>query len=143
MQLYEHLYWGYSDSNPIADPNPRLDALIAAARRGAQVRVLLDSFFDSPETQRSNRATVAYLNDLAAREGLDLQAATGNPTRRGLHAKIILLRIGNETWSAVGSLNGGEISHKVNREVVLLVDDPLIYARLLEVFSHDWTSIMR
>lgn len=37
------------------------------------------------------------------------------------------------TWSAVGSLNGGEVSHKLNREVVLLVDAPAIHARLAHV----------
>ena len=34
-QLYEHKFWGDSDSNPVADPNPRLERLIDAARRGA------------------------------------------------------------------------------------------------------------
>lgn len=119
-------------------PNPRLEAVLAAARRGATVRVLLDSFFDSSEAQRSNSATVEYLNNLAVSERLDMQAATGNPTGRGVHAKIILLRVGGEVWSAVGSLNGGEISDKVNREVVLVVDQPAIYARLAEVFAWDW-----
>ena len=38
-QLYENLYWGAEDSNVTADPNPRLQAYIAAARRGAKVRV--------------------------------------------------------------------------------------------------------
>ena len=49
----------------------------------------------------------------------------------------MLVRLGNETWSAVGSLNGGEISHKLNREVVLLIDQPAVYNRLLEAFLHD------
>ena len=35
------------------------------------------------------------------------------------------------------------ISHKINREVVLMVDHPLIYARLLEVFLHDWAFVTR
>jgi cardiolipin synthase A/B len=52
----------------------------------------------------------------------------------------VLVRVGGETWSAVGSLNGGEISHKLNREVLLLVDHPAIYARLAEVFAWDWTQ---
>ena len=47
------------------------------------------------------------------------------------------------TWAAVGSLNGGEISYKVNREVVLLADHPLIYDRLVEVFLHDWALVTR
>ena len=43
--------------------------------------------------------------------------------------------------SAVGSLNGGEVSYKMNREVVLMIGHPLIYARLLEVFLHAWEPV--
>jgi phosphatidylserine/phosphatidylglycerophosphate/cardiolipin synthase-like enzyme len=137
-QLYEHKYWGPGDGNPTSDPNPRLEAVIDAARRGAQVRVLLDSFFDDGEDLRSNRATVDYVRSIAAAEGLDLDARVGNPTGGGVHAKLVLAQVDGETWSAVGSLNGGEISHKLNREVMVLTDQPDIYARLAEVFSWDW-----
>ena len=65
----EHKCWGDGDSNPIADPNPRLQLLIDAARRGAKVRVLLDSFFDEPEANRSNQATVEYLETVAMPRG--------------------------------------------------------------------------
>ena len=109
--------------------------LIDAARRGATVRVLLDSLFDDGESLRSNRATAEYLNTLAANEGLDMQARTGNPTGGGIHMKLVLVKVGGETWTALGSLNGGEVSHKVNREVVLMVDHPAVYARLGEVFA--------
>lgn len=138
MQLYENRNWGDVTSNPIADPNPRLQALIDAARRGARVRVLLDSYFDDVQALRSNRATVDYLDLVAKTEGLDLYARLGNPTQAGLHAKLVLIRLGAETWSAVGSLNGGEVSYKLNREVVLMVDYPAIFARLYAVFDHDW-----
>ncbi|MEZ4860929.1 MAG: phospholipase D-like domain-containing protein [Caldilineaceae bacterium] len=140
MQLYEHKQWGESTSNPIADPNPRLQALIEAARRGAHIQVLLDSFFDEPEALRSNQATVVYLQELAAAEGLALEARVGNPTLGGIHAKLVLVRVGTEYWSAVGSLNGGEISHKLNREVVVLTDLAPIHARLAEVFHWDWAQ---
>ena len=130
-------------SNPLAEPNPRLVALIATSRRGARVRVLLARLFDDAKDARDNRVTVEYLNSLAASEGLDLDARLGNPTGGGIHAKLVLVRVQGETWSAVGSLNGGEVSHKLNREVVLMVDDPLVYDRLLEVFLHDWSLIMR
>ncbi len=102
------------------------------------MRILLDSFFDDPADLRSNAATVAYVRAVAAQEGLDLQAQLGNPTAGGIHAKLLLARIGGETWSAVGSLNGGEVSFKLNREVVLLLDSPAIYDRLHAVFDHDW-----
>lgn len=138
VQLYEHKYWGDGVSNPIADPNPRLAALIAAARRGARVRLLLDRFFDDGDGLRRNRATVAYVNAIAAAEGLDLAARLGNPTQGGIHAKVLLIRIGAAHWSAVGSLNGSEVSHKLNREVVLLTDLVGVYTRLAEVFAWDW-----
>ncbi|MBK8050019.1 MAG: hypothetical protein IPK16_24690 [Anaerolineales bacterium] len=138
MQLYEQKYWGDVTSNPTADPNPRLQALIGAARRGAQVRVLLDGYFDDDASPRSNSATVNYLNAIAAAEHLNLAARLGNPTAGGIHAKLVLVRLGEERWSAVGSLNGSEVSYKLNREVVLLVDRLEIYVRLHEVFLHDW-----
>ncbi|MBX2997629.1 MAG: phospholipase D family protein [Caldilineaceae bacterium] len=100
-------------SNPIADPNPRLNALIDAARRGAKVRLLLDSLFDTRADPRGNRATMDYLHTVAAAENLDIQARVGNPTLLGIHAKMSLFQIGDERWSAVGSLNGSEISHKL------------------------------
>lgn len=139
-QLYEHKNWGDSVSNPVADPNPRLQAMLNAARRGARVRLLLDSFFDEPEALRSNRATVEYIRTLAQAEGLDMDARTGNPTLGGIHAKVVLVRLGNHYWSAVGSLNGGEISHKLNREVVVITDMAGIYGRLAEVFAWDWAQ---
>ena len=105
------------------------------------MRVLLDSFFDDDDGLRSHRATVDYLNLIAANEGPDLQARTGNPTGGGIHMKLMLVKVGGATWTALGSLNGGEVSHKINREVVLMVDDPLVYARLLEVFEHDWALV--
>ncbi|WP_297633027.1 hypothetical protein [Caldilinea sp.] len=53
VQMYEHKFFGESSSNPVADPNPRLEAAIGAARRGARVRLLLDSFFDDPDGLRN------------------------------------------------------------------------------------------
>jgi hypothetical protein len=105
--------------------------------------VLLDSFFDEPEALRSNQATVEYLETVANAEGLDIAGAVGNPTGGGIHAKWLLAQVDGVKWSAVGSLNGGEISYKVNREVVLMVEQSTVYDRLLEVFLHDWALVMR
>ena len=137
-QLYEHKFWGEPTSNPVADPNPRLQALLDAARRGAQVRLLLDGFFDAPDSPRSNQATVDYLAEMARQEGLDLEARLGNPTGLGIHAKVALVQVGAERWTAVGSLNGSEVSYKLNREVLLLTDAPAIHQRLQELFQWDW-----
>jgi hypothetical protein len=94
-----------------------LQLLIEAARRGAKVRLLLDGFFDEGEALRSNQATPEYLAEIADAEHIDIEAAVGNPTGGGTHAKWVLLRIGGVKWSALDSLNGGEVSYKVNRGV--------------------------
>ena len=65
----------------------------------------------------------------------------GNPIGDGIHAKWLLARVDGVTWAALGSLNGGEISYKVNREPVLMTDHPLVYARLFAIFAHDWTLV--
>jgi cardiolipin synthase A/B len=44
---------------------------------------------------------------------------------------------GDEHRSAVGSLNGSEISHKLHREVMLLTPMPGVFQRLVEVFLWD------
>ena len=38
----------------------------------------------------------------------------------------------------VGSLNGGEVSAKLNREMALLVGSDEAYAYLADVFWYDW-----
>lgn len=139
-QLYEHQFWGATKSNVIADPNPRLEAYLAAARRGARVRVLLDAFFDNQDlgSPRSNLRTVEYLTAIAQAEGLDLQARRRNPTGQGIHNKMVLAQIGGQGWAVVGSLNGGEVSAKLNREMALLVGSDEVYSYLADVFAYDW-----
>lgn len=141
-QLYENLYWGAESSNVQNDPNPRLEAYVAAARRGARVRVLLDAYFDNQDlnSPRSNLRTVEYLNARAGAEGLDLQARRRNPTGQGIHNKMVLAEIGGRGWVIVGSLNGGEVSAKLNRELALKVASDEAYAYLADVFWCDWET---
>ena len=107
-QLSEPPYWGPADGSVESDPNPRVQAYLAAARRGARVHILLDSFFDDLASSRSNLRTEEYLAAVSRAEGLDLQVRRGNPTGLGLHNKMVLAEIGGQGWSMVGSLNGGE-----------------------------------
>ena len=140
QQLFEHPHWGATTSNPVDDPNVRLEALIAAARRGATVRILLDNFFDDPHSPRSNLNTINYVNDIAVNERLDLQARLGNPAGAGLHAKLHLLSIGDTRWIIVSSINGGEASNKLNREIGLALATQQGYNALASVFMDDWES---
>jgi hypothetical protein len=144
-QLYEHTYWGSETSNVADDPNPRLLAYIAAARRGARVCVLLDAFFDDDnlDSPRSNLRTVEYLNAVARAEGLDLQARRRNPTGMGIHNKMILAQVGGRGWVMAGSLNGGEVSARLNREMSLLVASDPAYDYLADLFWYDWSAQTR
>ncbi|MBN1483173.1 MAG: lamin tail domain-containing protein [Chloroflexia bacterium] len=138
-QMYEYRHWGLlEDSTPA--PNLRLEAYIEAARRGARVRILLNSgafgqdYFDPSD----NLETIRYVNDIARREGLDLQARLGDPTDYGIHNKLVLVRLGEQGYSHIGSLNGSETSNKVNREVVVQVRSLEVYDYLEAMFEKDW-----
>jgi phosphatidylserine/phosphatidylglycerophosphate/cardiolipin synthase-like enzyme len=137
QQLEERVHWGPSDGRPETDPNPRLEAYLDAARRGASVRILLDSYFDQ---DGDNARTQAYLLPVAGAEGLDLRVRLANPTYLGLHSKMILADIGGRGHVHVGSLNGSEVSAKANREVALQVQSDEAYHYLKSVFDHDWRS---
>ena len=133
-QFYEYSHWGPSDGTPETDPNPRLEAYVAAARRGAAVRLLLDGHFDGGK----NRETMTYLRRLSGAEGLDLEVRQGDPTFQGLHNKMILAHIGGKKYVHVGSINGGEASNKTNRELALQVQSDDAYDYLRAVFEYDW-----
>jgi len=137
-QLREKPHWGSSGSNSIDDPNPRLEALIDAARRGATVSLLLDSFFDDGRKPDSNRATCILVEATALAENLDLRCALANRTGLGLHNKMILAQIDGKGYVFVGSINGTELSNKGNREIALLLQSDEVYDLLADMFSHDW-----
>jgi hypothetical protein len=134
QQLYERVAWGGAAATPDSAPNPRLLAYVAAARRGATVRILLDSFFDPG----ANAQTAAWLNLLAQAERLDLLARLANPAGSGLHNKMVLVQAGGTGWVHVGSLNGSEASAKINRELALQVQSDAIYDYFAAAFWQDW-----
>ncbi len=136
-QFYEAVHWGPGTGTPATDPNLRLQALLEAARRGATVRILLDSHFDR---DGENAATVAYLTGIARAEGLELEARLGDPTHLGLHNKMVLAEIEGRGYVHVGSLNGTEISFKANRELALQVQSNEAYQYLKQVFDYDWRT---
>jgi hypothetical protein len=138
QQLEERPYWGATTSDPVNDPNPRLEAYIAAARRGANVRLLLDQFFDDPNSPTSNKATCDYVESIALSENLDLACARSNPTGLGIHNKMVLALINGQGYIHVGSINGTELSSKGNRELALQVQSDAGYALLAEMFNQDW-----
>lgn len=135
QQQYERLYWGETDAS-----NLRLNSYVQAARRGTQVKVMLDSFFDDEDHPASNKATCQWLNQLADDEKLDLACRTGNPTGLGIHNKMVLVQVSGQGFVHVGSINGSEQSAKANREVALQVASNEAYDHLSALFNRDFPS---
>ncbi len=138
--LYEPPFWGGSGAGPETDPNPRLEGIFAAARRGARVRILLDGLYGSTPDPAGNRAACDYAGRVARAEGLDLACRLANPTGLGIHSKLVLVGAGTEGWVHLGSINGSEVSSKANREVALQFGSKAAYDFLAAVFWADWNS---
>lgn len=152
-QLREPWAWGGDRtavdrmSDAVAEPtNPRVAAYLAAARRGARVRVMLDRRFDDGD---GNAATAAHLNALGRAERLDLEARLADPAGGGVHAKVVLVDIaaGRDAaspsamhWIHLGSWNGTEISAKANREAAIQFESRDGHAFLARVFDIDWAA---
>ena len=131
--FYAHTGWG-----PF--PNLYLDDLVAAARRGVEVRLLLDSsWFNVDEDDPiDNDDTVLYVNTIAANEGLDLQAKLVDLEVHGLtqlHAKGFVV---DGRTVLVSSVNWNRNSPTANREVGLLVENEAVGAYFEDAFAWDW-----
>jgi len=151
-QQYERKYWGPKDTSPETDPNPRLEAYIGAARRGATVRILLSECYVDITDPQGSAATCDYVNAIANREGLDLEAHLSNPAGgmvveeiiagrdyEGIHNKMILAQITGQGYVHIGSINGSEVSSKVNRELAIQMRSDEAYDYLDDVFEYDWS----
>ncbi|HPA26563.1 MAG TPA: lamin tail domain-containing protein [Acidobacteriota bacterium] len=136
-QLYEYEFWGPSTSSPATDPNLRLEAYIDAARRGADVKIILDSVYDAGY---NNADTMNYVNGIASSEGLNLQCRRDSPTATGIHNKMVLVHDGTHGWTHTGSINGSENSNKANRELAVQVKSDEGFNYLASVFNYDWVN---
>ncbi len=123
-----------------AVPNPYVEAAIDAARRGVRVRILLDGTWYNVEGDDpvDNDDTVAYVNDIARREGLPLEAKIGNSGAHGLtkfHNKGVLV---DNRIAFVSSLNWNRNAATNNREVGLIVESPAVAEPFRAAFAFDW-----
>jgi phosphatidylserine/phosphatidylglycerophosphate/cardiolipin synthase-like enzyme len=125
-----------------ADTSPLLDAVIAAARRGVRVRVLLnnESVFDHPGHPRAskNQDTVDTLNALGGRNRLDVSARICDFAKMGvsyIHNKGALVD-GDHTLISSINWNNNSITH--NREAAVLITSPTVNSHYKTLFESDW-----
>lgn len=131
--FYTHPSWE-------SHPNVYLDEALRAARRGVSVHILLDdSWYNSEGVDGDgNDDTVSWLNEIAAVEGLDLEAKLGRSAAHGIlkfHTKGFVV---DEEAVVISSVNWNLNSVTANREVGLLVRHPEVAAFFLDAFRWDW-----
>ena len=120
-------------------PNPRLEAYLAAARRGAAVRILLDLVEDAATDPRGNHAAARRVNDVASAEGLNLEARLANPTKGGIHSGMVLASLRGAQYVHLGSLSGSSApATAIPRAIAIQMRNDDAYFFLEEIFTNDW-----
>lgn len=127
-QNTEEQPWGTS-SAPRA--NPRLQAYIAAAQRGATVRVILDG---NPQ----NQSTCDFINQQTISGGGSIACRKGNPTGGTYHIKEVAVCAGGQGYVNISSINGTENANKQNRETGLQVTSAEAFRYMADLFAADW-----
>jgi phosphatidylserine/phosphatidylglycerophosphate/cardiolipin synthase-like enzyme len=136
MSIYRD--WNhYANGVLVSQPNPFLEELLGAARRGVGVRVLADSTSYGGEAC-VNGPAVTYLNTMAALESLNLSAKLVSPEPHGfvkIHAKGMVV---DGYTTLVSSINWGRNSAMENREAGIIIESAQAGAYFRSVFDYDW-----
>ncbi|MEY7851354.1 phosphatidylserine/phosphatidylglycerophosphate/cardiolipin synthase family protein [Natrarchaeobius sp. A-rgal3] len=111
-----------------------LEATLEAARRGVDVRILLDSTWYHED---ENAALADDLESIAADEGLALEAKVVGRTDRfeKIHAKGVIV---DREAAVVGSANWNENAFENNREVLVVLHGESAAEYYAAVFEGDW-----
>ena len=113
---------------------PLLQAVLDAAERGVEVRILLSGAW---YVEEENRELKAWLEEQADARDLPLSVRIADPDNEfeKIHAKGVVV---DEQYTLVGSMNWNNNSFDRNREVALLLESEDAAAYYTEVFDADW-----
>ncbi|MFA5237686.1 MAG: phospholipase D-like domain-containing protein [Methanoregula sp.] len=123
--------------------NPYLATAINASRRGAHVRVLLDSYWYNTEDTADNDEMAALINRIAAAEHLPLEARCVDLEASGLekiHNKGVVV---DDRAVLVSSINWNTNSPGFNRETGVIIEQPEVARYFRTVFDADWRPAVR
>lgn len=121
--------------------NPYIAAAINASRRGVQVRVLLDSSWYNVNGEEDNDEMAAYLNAVAEREQIPLEARCAALEEMGvesIHNKGVIV---DGRTTLVSSINWNEFSPSFNREAGVIIEHPGVGQYYSAVFEDDWNAL--
>lgn len=124
-------------------PNPLVQALLARALAGVQIRVILNDdrvFSPKPGSKLQNMETVCILMKEAKTRKLPIEAALIDVKALGIsyiHNKGILV---DDSLTLVSSVNGTQNSIIANRELGIVLDSPAATRYFGKIFDFDWTK---
>jgi cardiolipin synthase len=130
--VYVDMLYIYKDWS--VEPNPFLEAVINAARRGCEVKILLNPSYSFDR----NKATIDYVMDIAAHEGLPMDAkftALNNTGLNKTHNKGVIV---DRSSVLISSVNWNEHSPRNNREVGVIIQNEAAAEYYTAVFFYDW-----
>jgi phosphatidylserine/phosphatidylglycerophosphate/cardiolipin synthase-like enzyme len=117
-----------------------LAAAVDAARRGVEVRILLDAAWFNTEDEADNDEQVRIINSIAETEDLPLEARLVDLEGHSLtkvHTKGVIV---DGQRVLVSSINWNEASPSFNREAGVIVDDAEAAAYFAAAFDADWEA---
>jgi cardiolipin synthase len=134
--VYIEQVYIYKDGWSYADPkNPLLEAAINAARRGCEVRIMLNPTYSCV----ANQATIDYVRGIAAGNGsFTLEAKFSDVESTGLnktHNKGVIV---DRNKVLISSINWNENSARNNREVGVIIENDAVGEYYTRVFLYDW-----
>ncbi len=141
-QFYIYKHWGSSRTGSVyANPNPYLEAVVDAARRGCEVRIIMDNswYNTDPNSSVDNDDTLEYVNGIAEEEGLNMQAKLISECHNFTHLHNKGVIVDNRSV-LVSSINWNENSVKENREAGIIVESEEVASYFVSLFESDWIS---
>lgn len=112
--------------------NPVLPALVEAAGRGVEVRVLLDASDWAPEITAKNQVALTYFLENGIQAMFDDPAVT-------LHAKLLVI---DREIAVLGSTNWNRYAFTEHRQADILVEEPSIAMFFGEYFETLWSGAL-
>jgi len=118
---------------------PLLQAVLDAAERGVEVRILLSGAW---YVREENERLATWLEEQASAGDLPLSVRIAEPDGRfeKIHAKGLIV---DGEAVAVGSANWNENSLGANREVLVVLEGKAVAGYFREVFEADWGDRQR
>jgi cardiolipin synthase len=141
-----NLWWGAAATgeNLTNYPDPYIEEILAAARRGVTVKVLLDPRSTQLGSQRDNQHVVAYLDLMAKIENLKLEARLVNMDGAGIGGTYHNNSLIVDGATVISSMDGQENSFRYARELAIKVEGLSAFTDYYrELFQSDWEASAR